>query len=254
MSRIGSVVREIGVAIRTLWLELNIGVGTVLLGTLVIVASLFRVTGNLYWWASRTWSRWLIWASGCKVVVEGLENIAPDRPQIFASNHVSHIDVLALAANIPKRFRFVAKKELARIPLFGTAWKAAGHISVDRGDRASAVASLDAAGRVIRQDNSSVVIFPEGTRSVSGELQPFKKGAFMLSLRTGIEIVPAAVLGTRRILPKGAWRLRSGPVIVRFGAPIDTTRYDEAARDALIEVVRGRIEQLLEAPPAAAAP
>ncbi len=240
--------------IRSLWLELNIAVGTLLLGSLVIVASLFRVRGDLYWWASRTWSRWLVWASGCPVVVEGIENIAADRPQIIASNHVSHFDVIALAANIPKPFRFVAKKELARIPLFGTAWKAAGHISVDRADRASAVASLDAAGALIRQDHSSVVIFPEGTRSTIAGLLPFKKGAFMLALRTGIEIVPAAVLGTRRILPKGAWRLRSGPVIVRFGAPIATTRYDEETRDALMELVRSRIEDLLAAPPAVTAP
>jgi 1-acyl-sn-glycerol-3-phosphate acyltransferase len=188
------------------------------------------------------------------VRVEGREHIAPDRPQVFASNHVSHVDVIALAAQIPKPFRFVAKKELARIPLFGRAWQAAGHISVDRGDRASAVASLDAAGRLIRQDNSSVVIFPEGTRGNGQGMLPFKKGAFMLALRTGVEIVPAAVLGTRAVLPKGAWRLRAGPVIVRFGAPIDTTRYDEATRDALIDEVRTRIEKLLEASPAGPRP
>jgi 1-acyl-sn-glycerol-3-phosphate acyltransferase len=82
------------------------------------------------------------------------------------------------------------------------------------------------------------------------EMLPFKKGAFMLALHTGIEIVPAAVVGTRAILPKGAWRLRSGPVIVRFGAPIDTAHYDEGTRDELIEVVRARIERLRDAPPA----
>ena len=240
--------------IRTLWLELNIGVATLLLGLLVIAASAVRVQGNFYWRVSRTWSRWLVWASGCRVRVEGIENIAADRPQVIASNHVSHFDVIALAANIPKPFRFVAKKELARIPVFGSAWKAAGHISVDRSDRASAVASLDAAGRLIRQDRSAVVIFPEGTRSTAEEMLPFKKGAFMLALHTGVDIVPAAVLGTRRILPKGAWRLHAGPAIVRFGAPIDTTHYDEENRDALIELVRQRIEQLLEAPPAVAAP
>lgn len=242
------------VTLRTLWLQLNIGVATFLLGGLVILASLVGVTGKLYWWAARSWSRWLLRASGCSVTVEGLDNISPDRPQIFVSNHVSHVDVIALAANIPKRFRFVAKKELGRIPLFGTAWKAAGHISVDRSDRASAVASLDAAGRVIRRDKSCVVIFPEGTRSTLPEMLPFKKGAFMLALHTGIEIIPAAVVGTRAILPKGAWRLRAGPVIVRFGAPIDTTHYDEGTRDELMEVVRARIERLLDAPPAVPAP
>lgn len=236
--------------LRSAWFILNLVVSTTLLGTLVLVASLFRVRGNLYWWASRTWSRWLVGISGSRVVVEARENIALDRPQIFVSNHVSHFDVIAVAANLPKPFRFVAKKELERIPLFGPAWKAAGHISVDRADRDSAVASLDAAGRMIRQDNSSVVIFPEGTRSRDGGLQPFKKGAFMLALHTGVEIVPVAVLGTRRILPKGSWRLGAGPVIVRFGAPIDTTHYDESTRDALIDEVRASIERMLEAPPA----
>src|SRR5690606_15934022 len=133
-------------------------------------------------------------------------------------------------------------KELARIPLFGTAWQAAGHISVDRSDRASAIQSLDEAGRLLRKDNSSVVIFPEGTRSPTGELLPFKKGAFMLALRTGVDIIPVAVLGTRRIQPKGGWRIRSGRIILRFGEPIPVAQYSEAERDDLIELVRSRIQ------------
>ncbi len=237
--------------IRTIWMALNLFWATFILGGTVIVAGLFHVRGNIYWWCSRVWAQWLMWATGCRVRVEGLENIALDRPQVFASNHVSHVDVIALAAQIPKPFRFVAKKELAKIPLFGQAWRSAGHISVDRGDRASAVASLDAAGRLIREDNSSVVIFPEGTRGDGGEMLPFKKGAFMLALRTGVEIVPAAVIGTRAVLPKGSGRLRAGPVVVRFGAPIDTTRFNEDTRDALIDEVRARIEALLRQPPAA---
>jgi 1-acyl-sn-glycerol-3-phosphate acyltransferase len=240
--------------IRTIWMALNLFWATLILGSTVIVAGLFHVRGNLYWWCSREWARWLLWATGCRVRVEGREHIALDRPQVFASNHVSHVDVIALAAHIPKPFRFVAKKELAGIPVFGQAWRVAGHISVDRSDRASAVASLDAAGRLIREDKSSVVIFPEGTRGIGQGLLPFKKGAFMLALRTGVEIVPAAVIGTRAVLPKGAWRLRAGPVIVRFGAPIDTTRFDEDTRDVLIDEVRARIEQLLEAPPAGPRP
>ncbi len=240
----------VGSLFRTAWMALNLAVGTGLLGSIVIVASLFHVRGNIYWWCSREWARWLIWATGCRLKVEGRENIALDRPQVFASNHVSHVDVIALAANIPKPFRFVAKKELAKIPVFGQAWQAAGHISVDRSDRASAVASLDAAGRLIREDNSSVVIFPEGTRGNGQGMLPFKKGAFMLALRTGVEILPAAVLGTRAVLPKGAWRLHAAPVVVRFGAPIDTTRYSEETRDALIDEVRARIEGLLQQPPA----
>lgn len=234
--------------IRSLWVGLNLIVSTVLIGLLVIVCALLRVKGRIYDVASHAWARWLLWASGTPVYVEGLENVRLDEPQVFVSNHVSWYDVFALAAKIPKRYRFVAKKELERIPLFGTAWKVAGHVSVDRGDRASAIRSLDQAGRLIREDNSSVVIFPEGTRGDGGELLPFKKGAFMLALHNGVDIVPVGVLGTRRILPKGGVRVRSGPILVRFGEPIRTAGYDESTRDALMAEVRARIDELRSRP------
>ncbi len=239
--------------IRSIWVFLNLLVATLVLGSGVIIASLLHLRTRLYDYASRGWARWVLRASGCRVTIEGLEHVRLDAPQIFASNHVSWFDVFALAAEIPKHYRFVAKKELGQIPIFGRAWKAAGHISVDRGDRASAITSLDQAGALIKRDHSSVVIFPEGTRAETEELLPFKKGAFMLALRTGVNIVPVAVLGTRRILPKHGWRVRPGPIIVRFGEPIPTTGYDETNRERLIGLVRARIEALRSEPPAPAA-
>lgn len=236
--------------IRTVWVAINLFVATVIIASIVVICALFRVKGpGVYDWSARFWARWILWAANTPVTVEGLENIRKEEPQIFAANHVSWFDVWALAAIIPKRYRFVAKKELGRIPLFGTAWKAAGHISVDRSDRASAIKSLDEAGRRLRKDNSSVVIFPEGTRSRTGEMLPFKKGAFMLALHTGVDIIPVAVIGTRRILPADGWRVRSGPIIVRFGEPVRTSDYTEAERDELIAEVRSRIEALRDAVP-----
>ena len=235
--------------IRTLWAALNLVVVTAVLAIIVIIAALLRVRNYaVYDWAARTWAARMLRVSGAELEVEGLENVRADEPQIFVANHVSWHDVFALAVAIPKRYRFVAKKELARIPLFGPAWKAAGHVSVDRSDRAAAIRSLNEAGRLLREDNSSVVIFAEGTRSRDGRLQPFKKGAFMLALHTGVDIVPVAILGTRHILPKGAWRVRPGRIIVRFGEPVRVANYTEETRDALIEDVRGRIERMLEAP------
>ena len=234
--------------IRTLWVGLNLVVVTAILATVVLIAALLRVRGHgIYDWAARTWAARMLRASGVEMQVEGLENVRLDQPQIFVSNHVSWYDVFALAVAIPKRYRFVAKKELGWIPLFGTAWKAAGHISVDRSDRAAAIRSLDEAGRLLKQDNSSVVIFAEGTRSRDGRLQPFKKGAFMLALHTGVDIVPVAVLGTGYVMPKGAWRVRAGRIIVRFGEAVRVSNYSEATRDALIADVRARIERMLEA-------
>jgi 1-acyl-sn-glycerol-3-phosphate acyltransferase len=234
--------------IRTIWAYLNMAVATPLLSTAAILGALFRAPPKFFDWVARSWARWILWASGVRVRTEGLESVELDQPQIFASNHVSWYDVFAIAAALPKRFRFVAKAELGLIPIFGQAWKAAGHISVDRKNRAAAVASLDAAGRLIRADHSSVVIFPEGTRSATGELLPFKKGAFMLALHTHVDIVPVAVIGSRHVMPKGGWRVRSGEVIVRFGQAIETAGYDEQNRDELIRRVRSAIEELLAAP------
>jgi 1-acyl-sn-glycerol-3-phosphate acyltransferase len=234
--------------IRSLWVGLILSVATISLSFVVIGCALLRVRGRVYGWAATTWARWILAASGVHVRLEGMENLSTAAPRIIVSNHASWYDVWALAAYIPGVYHFVAKKELAQIPIFGTAWKAAGHISVDRSDRQAAIRSLRAAGERMRVEKASVVIFPEGTRSATGELLPFKKGAFMLALHTGVDIVPTAVLGGRHILPKGAWRVRPGTIIVRFGTPIATDAYDEDNRDELIGHVRTAIETMLHAP------
>jgi 1-acyl-sn-glycerol-3-phosphate acyltransferase len=241
-----------GVVIRSIWVALNLLVSTATLSLAVVLCALFRIRGDVYDRLARLWSRWTLAASGARVRVEGAQHIRSDAPQIIISNHQSWYDVWALAAYIPGRYRFIAKKELARIPLFGQAWQAAGHISVDRSDRQAAIRSLEQAARRVREDNSSVVIFPEGTRSPTGELLPFKKGAFMLALQMGVDIVPTAVIGGRAILPKGGWRVRSGDLIVRFGEPVPIASYSESNRDELIARVRAEIQRLLDAPVAAA--
>jgi 1-acyl-sn-glycerol-3-phosphate acyltransferase len=235
--------------IRTLWAYLNILISVILIAGSVVLLSIFRVRNlQVYDWATRDWSRWILRAAGVRIKIEGLENVTLDEPQIFASNHVSWFDVWALAASIPKRNRFVAKKELEKIPLFGRAWKTAGHISVDRGDRRSAISSLQQAGQRLHRDNISVVIYPEGTRSRTGELAEFKKGAFMLALHTGVDIVPVAILGSRAIMPAGAWRIRKGTIILRFGEPIRTSDYNVSRRNELVDDVRDRIQAMLEKP------
>jgi 1-acyl-sn-glycerol-3-phosphate acyltransferase len=221
---------------------------TFTLSSLLVVCSLLGVRGGIYDWAARLWSRWMLAVAGARVTVEGIENANVDRPHIFISNHQSWYDVFTLAATIPGLYRFVAKKELAKIPLFGRAWLAAGHISIDRSDSQSAIRSLEAAKESMERENASVVIFPEGTRSPTGELLPFKKGAFMLALHTGVEIVPVAISGSREILGKVGWQVRSGEIILRFGEPIPTADYTESQRDELIRRVRAAIQDLLRTP------
>jgi 1-acyl-sn-glycerol-3-phosphate acyltransferase len=230
--------------IRTAWFALNVVIATPSLSLLVILASLVRAPHSVVDAIARFWVRWLLRAAGARVHAFGTDHIAPGRPQIIVANHVSYFDVPALASVLPKRFRFVAKRELTRIPLWGRAWQAAGHIAIDRSDKLKAVESLDLAGRLMREDRSCVVIFPEGTRSPNGRLQPFKKGAFMLAMHTGIEIVPVGIRGSDRILPKGSWRMRSGGIIVRIGRPITSAGQSEADREQLMALVRSEIEKL----------
>jgi 1-acyl-sn-glycerol-3-phosphate acyltransferase len=234
--------------IRTIWVALNLIVSTATLSIVIIGCALLGIRGTVYERLARFWSRWTLAASGARVRIEGADGIRTDAPHVIISNHQSWYDVWALAAYVPGPYRFVAKKELTRIPLFGRAWLASGHISVDRSDRQSAIRSLEAAGRAIREDNSSVVIFPEGTRSPTGELLPFKKGAFMLAIQMGVDVVPTAVIGGRAVLAKGGWRVRGGDIIVRFGAPIPTTPYTESNREELIARVRAEIQRLLASP------
>ena len=235
--------------LRTLWVWLFGGIATMALSSLVLIGALFRADEKLYEWIARTWGRVVIWSSGVHVEVQGGENLKLDRPQIVASNHQSWFDVFVIAANLPKKFRFVAKEELGRIPIFGQAWNTAGHISVNRADRVQAIRTLEHFGDLIRKDNSTIVIFPEGTRSWDGKLLPFKKGAFMLALHTHVDIVPTAVIGSRAVLKKGDWRIGKGRIILRFGQPIPTVGYNEFNRDELIGLVRSQIEKMLEEAP-----
>lgn len=230
--------------IRTIWVGLNLILATLPASIVVIVAALLRIRGGIYDDASRLWSRWVLRASGIRVCVEGFENVKEDRPQIIASNHESWYDVFAIASTLPGRFKFVAKKELASIPFFGWGWRAAGHISIDRSNTQSAIRSLEQAGDTMRRDHAKVVIFPEGTRSSTDDLLPFKKGGFMLALHTGVEIVPVGVRGGRTILRKGDWRVHRGEMVLRFGAPISMAEYSEKSRERLVARVRREIEAL----------
>lgn len=189
----------------------------------------------------RDWSKSILWGAGVKVVLEGADVIDPDRPQILVANHSSWFDVTALTAYIPGKYKFVAKKELETVPIFGPSWQACGHISIDRGNRAKAIESIARARRTLEGERPTVIMFPEGTRSLTGELMPFKKGAFLLALQTGVEIVPVAIIGSWEVMRKGSWRIRGGTVTIRFGRPIQVEGMGVDDRDALIGQARSAI-------------
>jgi 1-acyl-sn-glycerol-3-phosphate acyltransferase len=152
--------------IRSIWVSIVAVSVLATVGTVCIVGSYVGLPRGFYQWSGRLLSRAMLWAAGTPVSVIGLENIDRERPQVITCNHQSMYDIWALAALLPVRYHFVAKKEIRKIPIFGRASQAAGHVFVDRGHLVSAIESLKVAGRRIVEESSSAVVFPEGTRSV----------------------------------------------------------------------------------------
>lgn len=183
----------------------------------------------------RRWSLALLKTAGVRVELENDGVIDHEAPQIVVANHVSWFDVLALAAFVPGRYAFVAKKEIGRVPLFGPSVRACGHIFIDRHDRVQAVESLNSAKKRLEEALPTVIMFPEGTRSETGDLQPFKKGAFVLAIQTGADVVPTALFGSREIMRKGSMLIRPGVIRVRFGDPIAVSEYDMEQRQPLAD-------------------
>jgi 1-acyl-sn-glycerol-3-phosphate acyltransferase len=222
--------------IRSIW-TLTVGILSTAwyAGRLVLMASMRREKAlcrncDLI---ARNWARNILWASSVKVHIHGVENFLTDRAQLIVSNHESWFDLFALVAALPVPTRFVAKKELARIPLFGKAFQACGHVPLDRSNQKAAIESLQEAGLRIKEGGLTVLMFAEGTRTHDGSLGQFKKGAFVLGIQARAPIVPVAVIGTRAIMPKGSFRIRKGEVHIYVGEPISVEGLEHADRDSL---------------------
>ena len=232
--------------LRTIWFIVNLIAYTGWYATKAAGAGLLRVPnrpGGVYDECARRWARRMISVSGVELLTSGLERVPPDRPVVFVSNHQSWFDIFALLTVIPGQMRFVAKKELAKVPIFGRAMRAAGHIYIDRQDRQAAFSAYEQSSEYIRAGMSAVV-FAEGTRSRTGELQPFKKGPFVLALAAQVPIVPVYCAGTFTLLPKGTLRIDAHPIAVMFGEPIPTEGLVYEDREELMATARKAVEQL----------
>lgn len=210
---------------------------TIVIGSLVIIISFFSRSGNVAHLFARLWANSILWVSRARVTVRGAEKLDPKRSYIYMPNHQSNADIPLLLGRLPVQFRWLAKAELFKIPLFGRAMRGVGYISIDRSNRKSAFESLARAARTIR-DGTSVLIFPEGTRSREGRILPFKKGGFVLAVDSGVPIVPIVIHGTRDIIPKGHFMIRPAPVIMQILDPVETADYTRKTKDDLLERVR----------------
>lgn len=235
--------------IRTLTKTLFIIVWTVLvtfvLGSIVILVSFFDSKGNMSHKIARLWARSILAVSSIKVTVKGLSNIDPAASYIYMSNHQSNYDIPVLLGYLPIQFRWLAKAELFKIPIFGRGMRGAGYISIDRSNRRAAFKSLKEAAKIIKS-GVSVLIFPEGTRSRDGNIRPFKKGGFVLAVDSGVPIVPVIIHGTRAIMPKGRILIKPGNVILEIQKPISTLNYARKTKEDLMEKVRNTICDFFE--------
>jgi 1-acyl-sn-glycerol-3-phosphate acyltransferase len=220
---------------------------TVPAAVLAIIVGSVDPHGKVVYSLGRFWTWIILKIGGISVTVEGLKRIDSGKPYIFMVNHQSNMDIPALIHALSGfQLRWIAKKELLRVPFFGWAVRASKHIIVDRTDRLTAAKSLQIAKRRL-QAGISIVIFPEGTRSTNGKLLPFKKGGFVLATRTNTPVVPVAINGSGAILPVGSWRLTPGMIEVRIGEPLLVDGYGPANLRLLSTQVRRAIETHLRA-------
>ena len=187
----------------------------------VLISGVVDDSGNWIHRLARLWARIIIRTSGVKIEVQGHEHITGGKPVIFACNHASQFDIPILQKTLPIQFRFVVKKELFRIPLFGFALHHAGYIPIDRSGGKAALRSLQKAAERLKK-GTPIVIFPEGTRSPDGRLMPFKVGGILIAIKAGCPIVPVAISGSHKVLPKGSIMVRQGRIKVTFGLPVQT--------------------------------
>ena len=231
--------------IRTAIIILYFLPATAVLSIVAIIVAFFSRTGNPVHIIARMWSKSILFVSGIKVDVEGLANIDPGKSYIYMANHRSNFDIPVLLSCLPIQFRWLAKAELFKIPIFGRAMSGAGYVKIDRSNRESAFRSIDEVAAKMK-DGVSVMIFPEGTRSQDGSVKPFKKGGFVMAVDTGAPIVPIILRGTRSIMTKGSWRINPDEVALSIEKPIDTSEFTRDTKEDLIKKVRGVICEVFE--------
>jgi 1-acyl-sn-glycerol-3-phosphate acyltransferase len=223
--------------LQTLFIAVWTILATLVIGVIVIIGSFFSRNGNGLHLLARLWANSILWVSRVRISVSGTERLDPQRSYIYMPNHQSNADIPLLLGRLPVQFRWLAKAELFKIPIFGRAMRGVGYISIDRSNRKSAFESLKRAADTIRS-GTSVLIFPEGTRSRDGRILPFKKGGFVLAVDAGVPIVPIIIRGTGSIIPKGRFMIHPAPITMQILDPVETGGYTRKTKDMLLARIR----------------
>ena len=238
--------------VRAIWVVLGtlIGNGFLIVGTLfwasvAIIFGWMGPQGRFIFWVARVWSAGVLFCSGVRAEPAFEAPLDPERQYVFMANHRSLFDIPALLTTLPGETRFLAKKSLFQIPIFGWALKMGGFVTIDRKDLGSARDSFAEAVALLERDGVSVLVFPEGTRSLTDDLLTFKRGGFLLALRSGLAIVPVGIAGSARVQRKKSLLIRPGTVRVHYGAPVPVQDFGVSRKNELISVVRDQVERLI---------
>lgn len=224
--------------IRFICLNGFIAIHTIIFCIWSFIIALIDKEGRLiHLYVAVPWAKSILWVCGIKVRTGGRENLDTRQPRIYMTNHQSYFDIFALLAYLPVDFKFILKQELMKIPLLGFSMRRAGYIGIEREDPRKAIQSINRAAEKIK-NGASVVIFPEGTRSIDGRIQAFKKGGFNLALRSSCDIVPVTICDSYRIVPKGSLKINKGSFSMHIGKPISVKGYDKRSITQLMERVR----------------
>lgn len=218
-----------------------VAVDTAVFGTTAIAVSLFEKDGERSYHVGRSWAVANLRAIGGSWEAEGADNIDRSQPYVVMVNHSSLLDIWAIYATLPLQIRWVMKQELRKVPIFGYACERMGHIYVKRGHSEQAKRSMRLAARRVA-GGASVVFFPEGTRSLDGQLRPFKKGGFRLAIDAGVPILPVTVNGTSKMLPADRYWASPGQIRVVVSEPISTRGFTLDDMGELMERTRRSIE------------
>ena len=210
---------------------------SIILGTLAVLARLLDSSNNLSHKVSALWGRWLCTFNGIEVNIQGLEHVRRDQAQIFVANHQGFFDIFALNAYLPVQLRWVAKSSLFKIPFVGWSMSASGYIPVERENRKKSYQAFLATIEQLKGGNS-IVIFPEGTRSVDGTIGPFKKGGHLLSVRSGASLVPVTLLGTGSIIKKGSGIITPGQIQIIISPPLSSEAVKEDKEENVLRNLR----------------
>lgn len=218
---------------------------TVLCSVVALVAGLVDRSGRLYFALMRFWARTLLLLFGIRVSVNGTEHVRKGGCYVYLPNHASYLDIIVLVSVVPDNIRFIFKRELARIPIFGWSLALSPNILIDRANAREAKESIERTARKIA-DGASVVIFPEGTRTRDGALGQFKRGGFLLATLSSVPLVPVAIRGTYALMPRHRLRVEPGSVSVMIGSAIPAlTAPSRAEETKLQNNVREQLETML---------